>query len=274
VIEIHITVDGCRYRVNADAVTDVSLPLDFHGGQPRHFGAPPASARPLRSNGFVGDTRAGGSCNCEVLTLIPHCNGTHTESVGHVISGATSVAALATEGLIPALLLSVPTRHAESCAESADPLPLPGDRLVTAAALREAAERAGNSPQAGLVIRTLPNDEGKRSRDYGAGDLPPYLSTEAADLIVSWGVRHLLVDLPSLDRTHDQGRLTGHRRFWGLSQTGVSTTVAERADATITEMIFVPDAVADGLYALNLQIAPFVTDAAPSRPLLFALEAT
>jgi hypothetical protein len=40
---------------------------------------------------------------------------------------------------------------------------------------------------------------------------------------------------------------------------------------TITEMIYVRDEVADGLYLLNLQIAPFVSDAAPSRPLLYPL---
>ena len=49
-------------------------------------------------------------------------------------------------------------------------------------------------------------------------------------------------------------------------------TPSARVDATITEMIFVPDTVEDGLYALSLQVAPFVADAAPSRPLLFALE--
>jgi hypothetical protein len=38
-------------------------------------------------------------------------------------------------------------------------------------------------------------------------------------------------------------------------------------------MVFVPNQLEDGIYALSLQIAPFVTDAAPSRPLLFPLEA-
>ena len=53
---------------------------------------------------------------------------------------------------------------------------------------------------------------------------------------------------------------------------GVASEDASRGDATITEMIFVPDEVADGIYALSLQVAPFVADAAPSRPLLFALD--
>ena len=38
---------------------------------------------------------------------------------------------------------------------------------------------------------------------------------------------------------------------------------------TITELAFVADAAADGPYLLDLQVAPFDMDAAPSRPLLF-----
>jgi arylformamidase len=270
--EIVMIVDGRRFRVRGDMGADISLPLDFHADQPRHFGAPPAKGVPFEIDGFVGDVRRGGSCNCEVLTLVPHCNGTHTESVGHVIGGARSVSYLATEALIPTLLLSVPVQPAEGSPESSDPEPLAGDRWVTAEALREAVGGIRGRSQPGLVIRTLPNDEDKRVRDYGAGDVPPYLSTEAVDLMVAWGVRHLLIDLPSLDRTHDDGRLTCHRRFWGLPPAGTPTAEPGRPDASITEMIFVPERLPDGLYALSLQIAPFVTDAAPSRPLLFPLE--
>jgi len=91
---------------------------------------------------------------------------------------------------------------------------------------------------------------------------------------VDWEVRHLLIDLPSLDRSHDQGKLSAHRRFWGLPAAGCVASDPGRPDASITEMIFVPDDLPDGLYALSLQIAPFVADAAPSRPLLFPLEDT
>jgi len=270
--EILMSVGDRPFRVRSDRGADISLPLDFHGAQPRHFGAPAATAAPLEIGGFIGDTRTGGSCNCEVLTLVPHCNGTHTESVGHLVADSHSVASLATDALIPALVMSVPVRPAVSSKESSDPGPLPGDRWVTAEALREVEEQTGRRPQPGLVVRTLPNDPAKRVRDYSQGDVPPYFSTEAVDLLVAWGVRHLLIDLPSLDRGHDQGKLTGHRRFWGLPPAGAAPAGPTRPEASITEMIFVPDRLPDGLYALSLQIAPFVTDAAPSRPLLFPLE--
>jgi hypothetical protein len=40
-------------------------------------------------------------------------------------------------------------------------------------------------------------------------------------------------------------------------------------DATITELIYVPNKVKDGTYFLNHQIAPFENDASPSKPILY-----
>ena len=36
-------------------------------------------------------------------------------------------------------------------------------------------------------------------------------------------------------------------------------------------MIFVPNKIIDGKYLLNLQFAPFVSDASPSRPILYQI---
>ncbi|MBL7942681.1 MAG: cyclase family protein, partial [Flavobacteriales bacterium] len=61
-----------------------------------------------------------------------------------------------------------------------------------------------------------------------------------------------------------EGKLLAHRAFWKYpTQT--------RSHCTITEFVFVPDHVADGLYLLNLQVAAFDNDAAPSRPVIYAL---
>jgi arylformamidase len=92
-------------------------------------------------------------------------------------------------------------------------------------------------------------------------------------MLVAHGVRHLLTDLPSVDRLLDEGRLTGHRVFFGMPPGSVAATDVGRPEATITEMIYAPDTLPDGLYALSLQLACWVADAAPSRPVLFPLEA-
>jgi kynurenine formamidase len=273
VTDVTLTIGDESFAVLADQAIDISIPLDFHGDQPSHFGAPPASATALKSGGFTGDTRAGGSCNCETLTITPHCNGTHTECVGHVTGERISVSRLALDPLISTALVSVEPVLAEDSGETSEPPAEKGDRFVTAAALGLALQRLHGVPVDALLIRTTPNGTDKTRRNYSEPPIPPYLSHEAASLLVSWDIRHLLTDLPSIDRSHDQGILAGHRLFWGLEPGEQDAGNARRPEATITEMAYVPDTVADGLYALSLQIAPFVTDAAPSRPVLYPLEA-
>lgn len=258
---------GRRYRVDTEAAVDLSTPLEFDGPQASHFGAPSASARPLEAGDFVGDTRQGGSCNCEVLTLVPHCNGTHTEGVGHITQTRLSVAALATRPLYLARLVSVVPVSPETTRETSKPEPAADDRLITRTALAGGGLAAGEAEA--LIVRTSPNDVAKRTRDWSAGPMPPYFTREAMHSIVEAGIQHLLVDSPSIDRAHDGGHLTGHRIFWGVDDE--STGAARRPGATVTEMIFVPDTTPDGFYALSIHVPPFATDAAPSRPLLYPL---
>jgi hypothetical protein len=76
--------------------------------------------------------------------------------------------------------------------------------------------------------------------------------------------------LPSVDREEDQGKLLAHKAFWNVKNTQELNPDA-RLSCTITELIFVPDAIQDGTYLLNLQIASFENDASPSKPVLYAL---
>jgi hypothetical protein len=85
-------------------------------------------------------------------------------------------------------------------------------------------------------------------------------------LLVEKGYSHLLTDLPSVDPEVDGGALTAHHVWWNVP-------AAPRTQASITELIFVPNHVADGLYLLNLQFPKIMSDAAPSRPQLYSLHA-
>src|SRR6476646_3854584 len=105
---------------------DLAVPLDFNGPQPRHFGAPPARAHAFEVAGFSGAVATGASCNCNVITLIPHCNGTHTECVGHLTTERLDAHRVAPKGLIPAVLITVDPTDATQ--ESTDPKPQPGDK--------------------------------------------------------------------------------------------------------------------------------------------------
>jgi hypothetical protein len=81
----------------------------------------------------------------------------------------------------------------------------------------------------------------------------------------------LLIDLPSVDKEKDGGKLASHKAFWNVTDVKLLNQDA-RLDCTITEMIFVPNEVADGNYLLNLQIASFENDASPSKPILYSIQ--
>jgi arylformamidase len=264
---------GRRLRVATAHPVPLAIPLDPHGAQPSHFGAPRASAVALSAGAFVGDTRLGGSCNCEAVTLVAHCNGTHTEGIGHVTRQRVPVHEAALRPLVVAALVSVTAEAAHASGETADPVPQADDRLVTARALAAALDALGAAGVAAVVVRTLPNAADKRRRDWMQPPMPPYFSLEAGRLLVARGIEHLLTDLPSVDRLLDAGRLGVHRVFWGLAPGSTDADRAQRPGATITEMIYAPDDAPDGLYALSLQIAAWLSDAAPSRPVLWPLAA-
>ena len=248
--------NGERYDISNPI--DISIPLRFDGPQPNAFGVEPAISTPCEYGSLIGDTRRGGSCNFERVTFIPHCNGTHTECVGHITDQRISVLDCLSDVFVPATLISVEPEFS-------------GDDLVIS---DKQISKVLDSPHLkaetnGLVIRSLPNDSSKLDRLYDAENMPPYLTQNAMHLIVENGFTHLLVDLPSIDRLFDDGKLLNHRIFWKVEPGSFDTTADTRINSTITELIYVPNEIPDGEYLLNLQIAPFVSDAAPSRPVLF-----
>ena len=272
--EVHarIPVDGREVSIDLERPVDLALELDFSGPQPRHFGAPRASSRPFETPGFgfKGSVERGSSCNCDLITIVPHCNGTHTEAVGHLTRERLDAYRVTPPGLIPALLLSVTPESAGD--EDTEPRPQPGDQLITQRALERAWPASVPFAPRALIIRTLPNTPDKRVRDYTA-QTPPYLSRQAAQMLTDRGILHLVVDVPSIDRAHDEGRLTAHRIFFGLPRGVVQLAAAARAAATITELAFIPDSLPDGAGLLQLQVPALSGDAVPSRPLFYPVAA-
>jgi len=249
---------------------DLSIPLAFDRPQPNFFGVTPAREQHVVASTFTGDVRLGGSCNCSTYTLTPHCNGTHTECIGHLTAERLSVRDLCTDALSAALLISIRPTRASSTDESTQPQPQPGDLVLTRAAIDAAVSAAAFEDYRALVIRTLPNDASKLTRDYQR-EAAPYFTSQAMSWIVQRGIEHLVVDLPSVDRAEDEGYLSAHRIFWNLARSAVAPGAEARRGATITELAYIDEQIPDGPYLLNLQIAPFAADAAPSRPILMPL---
>jgi kynurenine formamidase len=240
--------------VDFNAATSLALPLDFDAAQPQHFGAPPATSTPYRVGSFEGAVARGASCNCQRITLIPHCNGTHTESASHLTLQQRPLHEFVPAGPMDAVLPE------SSAATSEDSLPAPhaADRLITRGALLAAwSQSRAAGPQA-LLLRT--------GTAWG-DNAPPYLSQQLMQELVARGIEHLVTDLPSVDRLEDDGLLTAHRIFFGLPERGTNLDEARRAHCTITELAHFPRHLVDGSCALQLQIPAFSGDAVPSRPL-------
>lgn len=247
---MQISVHIGEYKADIDNPLDISIPVRFDGQQLSAFGTAYATKETYKTAHFIGDVRQGGSCNCEVYSFSPHLNGTHTECVGHITRERISVSDVLKESMIPATLITL----------SPD-----SDMIITRDILKQTLHKTTDFLGA-LVIRTLPNGEGKRIQDYNKTPAA-YFSAEAMSDIVALGVRHLLVDFPSVDKMDDGGKLANHRIFWGMPQG--DSTAKTPSSKTITELIYIPDSIPDGYYLLNLQVSAFAADAAPSRPLLY-----
>jgi arylformamidase len=269
-LNAQLQVGGHELRVDLSRPFDLSVELDFEGPQARHFGAPRAGSQPYSVPGFSGSVARGASCNCDSITLIPHCNGTHTECAGHLTREPLHAQRIVPRGLLPALLISARPAPSDQTPESSDPAPHAGDSVVTRSALQAAWPLDLPFEPRALAIRTLPNDPTKRTRDC-TDITPPYLTREAAQYLVERGIEHLVVDLPSIDRAHDEGRLTAHRLFFGLPAGETALARARRPKCTITELAYIADEAVDGSYLLQLQVPAINGDAVPSRPLLYAV---
>jgi len=270
-VNARISVGNREVSIELSKPVSLAIDLDFSGDQPCHFGAPSATSRAFAVPGFSGSVEHGASCNCQILTLTPHCNGTHTECGGHLTRERADAYNVAPLGLLPALVLSVEPVDAKLSSESTEPAPQAGDLLITRRAIADSWIKAAPTLEPRVVvIRTLPNDTNKRHQDY-TGQTPPYLSREGAELLVERDIEHVVVDLPSIDRSHDEGRLTAHRIFFGLPRGSTTLTQAARAHSTVTELAYIPNTVSDGTYLIELQVPALGGDAVPSRPLLYPL---
>ncbi|MGI9518244.1 MAG: cyclase family protein [Pirellulaceae bacterium] len=257
--------------VDSTAGHSLAIPMNFGGDQPNHFGVDRAVDKTVEVGDFVGDTRRGGSCNVDQLKLIPHCNGTHTESVAHIVNEDVPVSDLAIDVWVLTRLVSVTPVSARDTRESYRPELDHHDHVITADQLQSVTNGADLSEARALIIRTLPNSVDKKIVAWGQPEHPAFLTVEAMTWVVDQEIEHLLLDLPSIDKMYDEGLLTNHHIFWNVPEGTHSLTADVRTTNSITEMAFIEDELADGEYMLNLQYPAFASDAAPSRPVIFPL---
>ena len=248
-MKIKLEFRESEFVVDLSEPIDISIPLIVGSPGPNCFWAPIFDAEPVKSGDWIGDTKQGGNLNFKTVKINTHGNGTHTECVGHIAKEEISINKVLNNFHYIAQLTTIYPQSMEN-----------GDRVITLDQVRGTILKGAQA----LVVRTMPNTEDKRTRVY-SGTNPPYLDDLAIRYIVDQGIEHLLLDLPSVDREQDEGKLVGHKAFWSYPE-----TIDKKK--TITEMIFVNNSVSDGLYLLNMQIASFELDASPSKPVLYKLK--
>ena len=237
-----------KIEVNISNPIDISIPLDVSKKNINawYIDEPKISAD--TQEGYEISVANGAVVNFNNIKFNPHSHITHTECVGHITKEVHSVNKNLKYFIFLAEVVTIaPLFHNE-------------DFIIGVKQLKTALR---NKKRDAVVIRTLPNLDDKKSMNYSNTN-PTYLSEKAAIYLREKGIKHLLIDLPSVDKEKDEGRLLSHNAFW-------NTAGKLRMDATITEFIFVPNEVEDGEYLLNLMIAPIENDATPSKPVLYEI---
>lgn len=246
---VHIKHREQSYSADLHQPLDISIPLRDGMNNPNCFYAPYPEMSPVRSGEFIGSTAEGGLVNFFNIKMNPHGNGTHTECVGHIAKEHYAIHDHLQQFHFIAKLVSLYPRRLDN-----------GDRIIDLALIREVLH-PGEAEA--IIIRTLPNEDWKLTHSY-SGTNPPYLHEDAVRYLVDCGIQHLLVDLPSVDREEDEGKLLAHRAFWKYPDN-------VRKKCTISELIYVHNEIKDGLFLLNLQITSLKLDVSPSKPVLYSL---
>lgn len=243
-----------NFQVDLSKPIDIAIPLTNTDANPIAWYLDKPEINPVVFGDWTGSVKAGASTNFNTIVFNPHAHGTHTECLGHITKEFYSINQCLKQFFFLAELISVEPE-------------VQGEDLVISKS-QLATLLQGKKLEA-LIIRTLPNLESKKHQKYSNTN-SPYLSEEAARFICESGIKHLLIDLPSVDKEHDEGKLVSHKAFWNVKDVN-KVNVDARLDATITEMIYVPDSVEDGSFLLNLQIVSFENDASPSKPILYKI---
>jgi len=252
---IEVSIKGVSYKCNLNNPLDISIPLHPEG--PRAWYVEKMKYEPVMTERFTGSVELGGAVNFRNVFFNPHGHGTHTETVGHIDEEIVSINQTLKSFFFPCRLITV------------DPKPYSGeereyvkrgDEVISQKLLEKVFK---DDFMESLVIRSLPNSKEKLQKNYSNTN-PPFFMPEALSFLREKGVKHLLTDLPSVDREEDGGKLVAHHAFWKGGR-------PSDKECTITEFIYAPEAIKDGLYLLNLQIASFENDAAPSKPVLYEL---
>lgn len=117
------------------------------------------------------------------------------------------------------------------------------DQIITKELLIQALDSIPSDVIAeAIVIRTAPDDVSLYNKNRNEKN-PTYFTHDALAFLATTDYKHLLIDLPSVDREDSDAKTPAHRAYWNYN--GKEVTSETRVDATITELINIPETLSD-----------------------------
>ena len=189
-IDIQLKYLEQSYVVLIDQGIALSSIVSENGYKAWYVGSP--EIVPFKDATFVADAAKGSPVNFKQLSFYPHAHGTHTETVGHISTQNIPITAIAFPLLQAAYVLNCTVEKRGE------------DELIT----RE------NLP-ADLPEVVVLNSGKTYPRNHNFSNTnAPYLCSSLVTNLLDKGVKHLLLQEPSVDKEKDDGALQNHKAFW------------------------------------------------------------
>lgn len=241
-MKISIEQGGQSYSALLDSAVSLALPVS---NVKRAWYIDEPSFEPVVLGDWTGSVQAGGSVNFFNVGFNPHAHGTHTETAGHILPERHSIAQHFKDHLQLAMVVEAP----------------PVEGVVLWETIAPIVELLAQHNPTAVIIKSVAQPEAP-THQYSNTDWV-YLEAKVGEELRNRGVRHLLIDQPSVDQEEDGGALACHRSFWGTDSGDVDL------GRTISELLHIPAAVQSGLYLLQMNVSAIDNDAAPSRPIIY-----
>lgn len=237
---------GKQYNCNLKEGIDLSSTLAKTGDEIRAWYVSESTKKAVEGDGWIGSVKEGSPVNFYNIAFNPHGNGTHTEGFGHISKGWESVNDQLKEFHFIAHFVIL------------EPKQLNGDWIIDWESIDH---KITDWDFEALIVKAGNYSAG---HDFSHSN-PPYFDAEMIAKLRDKGIKHILTDLPSVDKEEDEGKMSAHKAWWNYPE-------KPRAEATISELLCIVDSTLEGKYLLNLQMAPFHNDASPSRPVIYPLK--
>ncbi len=242
---MQLEIEHCqkKFKINQNIYFDITIPIQKQENVNCYFLDSP-SFQYFESPEFSGNLSKGGSVNCEKISFYPHASGTHTECALHVYPVDFTMKDFNLPALMPAVVLTL------------NPICSNLDSFIDDTLLNNFNNDLNAEV---IVLRTLPNLSDKLNKNYSNTN-PTYLKPNAIEVFKKMGFKHIVTDLPSIDKESDEGLLLSHKVWFKDNDYNYNT---------ITELTYIQDDIKDGFYFISIKCPKIQTDAVPSSVVLY-----